>query len=120
MKIFNSLCSLNQVTLQIIMSFGSFTEIILQILEKICFNKLEYDNKWISLQIIKKRNTLKTLDLTLKSVQVQFHQNNLTWMFTVPNSSRSPERVGPECNSRALRTLSVTIIPKIELLDWNT
>ena len=45
MKIFNSLCSLNQVTLQIIMSFGSFTEIILQILEKICFNKLEYDNK---------------------------------------------------------------------------
>ena len=48
------------------MSFGSFTEIILQILEKnICFNKLEYDNKWISLQIIKKRNALKTLDLTL-------------------------------------------------------
>ena len=69
MKIFNSLCSLNQVTLQIIMSFGSFTEIILQILEKklvlislnMTINELKKKN-YVSLQI-KKRNALKTLDL---------------------------------------------------------
>lgn len=59
------------------------------------------------------------LDLKLKSVQVQLNQNNLTWMFTVPNSWRSPERVGPECKSRAPRTLSMTIIPEIELWNWN-
>lgn len=82
MKIFNSLCGLNQVTLQIIMSFGSFNEIILQILEKklkICFNKLEYDNKWISLQIIKKRNALKTLDYKIKisTSSIQSKQSNM-------------------------------------------